>query len=73
MDSLDYASIGFAVHANGVTKRIDGLTTVYNSVIVGGKTYTVEAFTGGAYLAACVIDGLPTTDVTFDLITATEG
>lgn len=73
VDSLDYASIGFAVHANGVTKRIDGLTTVYNSVIVGGKTYTVEAFTGGAYLAACVIDGLPTTDVTFDLITATEG
>ena len=72
VDSLDYASVGFAVTANGVTKRVDGLTTVYRSVTVGDVTYTVDNFTSGIYLAACVIEGLPTTDVTFELITFAE-
>ncbi len=72
VDSLDYASVGFAVTANGVTKSVDGLTTVYRSVTVGDVTYTVDNFTSGIYLAACVIEGLPTTDVTFELITFAE-
>ena len=72
VDSLDYASVGFTVSANGVTKRVTGLTTVYRNVVVGGKTYSADNFTSGSYIAACILDGLPTTDVTFDLITYTE-
>ncbi len=57
VDSLNYSRAGLTIAADGKTYAWE-TNTVYQSVIIGDKTYTAEEF-GGKYLLALGVTGIP--------------
>ena len=57
VDSLNYSRAGLTIAAGGKTYAWE-TDTVYQSVIIDGKTYTAEEF-GGKYLLALGVTDIP--------------
>ncbi len=57
IDSLNYAKVGYTIHC-GEQSAVWDSDTVYEAVVIEGKTYTAEEF-GGKYLVALEVSDMP--------------